>query len=574
VREPLRYLARLTRFAFAQNPLLYLAVALSLASVAVELLAMTSLLPLSSLAVGQALPADSLVVRALQAGGVSASFATLALVFVILFALRTITQLASQGVYFYFGRRILAQLASRAFGNIVKRAGLRQIEKNSIGYFISLAGDESFRASTLVISLIQLVGVGALATLYFVAIAIYSANAAVAVVAFLAVSGVSLIGSLRRSQRLGERQIEQSRSAGSLFLDALNGLRAVRAFSAEDYVAVRYRSEMFDYVRTLFRIDFVNLLSRSVPVLVLLVAFGAALGGGWLHGRSEFDVALVVTLLVLLLRFFPVVGQALNVLMRIVADSKAAKDVTTVIAGSPPSGADAKSQSLDAPVGLIVVRDLDFTHTGERPVLKGFNTRFERGRSYALVGPSGSGKSTLLDLLLGFYPPDSGEILIDGVPIGSIREASLRRRLLLLGQQPTIFNDTVLNNLCFGTAAPMGRVETASRLALLQPVIEELPRGYDTVLSYQGSNLSGGQRQRIGLARALLREPDVLLLDESTSALDRATRDEVVTNILREYRNRIVVFATHDESVASRVDVVVEIGAAGSLRPQIATAER
>ena len=562
VKSGIRYVLRVVAFAFARNPALYFAIFLSFFSVAIELAAVNALLPLSSLATGQtSVMENSGFARALKWIGIDPSFGAVAAIFLCLLMLRVISQAISQGMTQLYGRRILAQLASEAFSVIIKYRPIKDIEANSIGYFINLAGDESFRASTIVTSLIQLSGVAILVLLYFSAIVVFSHSVALAVAAFLCVSAVTLVEAFRKSNRLGIVQTEQSRSAGSIFLDSLNGLRSVRAFLAEGYVTRTYRDRMFAYVRTLFEVDLVSVLSRNIPALLLLVAslVGMAI---WKPGNSiDIDVALVVTVALLLLRLFPVVGQAVSILMRVVTDVKAARDVTQIL-NSPDSHILARSShsSTLSRITVILAENLSYSHLPDQPVLQHFNMKLEAGKSYAVKGPSGSGKSTLFDLILGFYKPDGGNIYLNGLPIDQISQESLRGHVLLLGQQPTVFNDNVRNNLLFGASVPEERIQAAVRLACLDDVISNLPLGIDTMLSYQGSNLSGGQRQRLGLARALLREADVLLLDESTSALDTETRDIVIENVLHAYRDRIVVFATHDEYVLSRVDVVIEIG--------------
>jgi ABC-type bacteriocin/lantibiotic exporter with double-glycine peptidase domain len=562
MKRAVLYVLRLLGYAFRVNPTLYAALAVSLLSVAVELAAVSSLIPLSTLALGQKLAADSVFVTLPAGVGLPPSFQTYVFLFVTFFVIRLLMQLASQGMAAYFGRKLLAQLASRAFENIVAGLSLREIEKNSIGYFISLAGDESFRASTIVISITQLFATSALALLYFAAIAFYSIDVALGVALFLLLSGTILLGALRRSQFLGERQIEQSRAAGSLFLDALNGLRVVRSFSAESYVTTSYADGMFAYVKTLFRIDFINLVSKLAPALLLLVGllvlvilFPPSTEGG-------IAPAVLVTVLVLLLRFFPVTGQALSIFMRVIADTKAARDVLAIAQAPETSGPPLAERAVaeqPGKIGVIEFRGLGFSHNADKPVLAGFSAVLRRGESYALIGPSGSGKSTLFDLLLGFYDLAEGQILIDGVPIKGLGAAELRRRILLVSQQTVIFNDSVDSNVRFGWPATREVIEHACRLARVDDVIRGLPRGYDTILSYQGMNLSGGQRQRIGVARALLRQPEVLLLDEVTAGLDHQVRDELVSNVLAEYKSKIVVFATHDRELASMVDHVISI---------------
>jgi len=552
------YLKTLLGFAFRENPLLYLCIAVSLLSVGVEIAAMAGLLPLISIAAGQPAPADSLVVRAALRVGIEPSARALLLIFIGLFSLRVLTQFAGQGLTFWISKRLLAQLGTRAFATLVRHVPMRQVEQASIGSYITLVGDESFRASTIISYLNQLLSLGLLASLYFVAVWHYSPRVGMAVFAFLCAGSFLLLGSFRISNRLGVRQVEQSNAAGSLFLDALNGLRSVRAFSAESYVADAYRKQMWQYVRTLAKVDLVSMLTRVGPALLLLAAVGVA--AAWPSGVTLApELPFALTIVIFLMRFFPVIGQLLQVGLRIAADAKAGRDVIHMV------DLERKQRSADAsrvelgPIEHIEFRELAFDHREDRPLLRGLSFRLERGKSYALVGVSGSGKSTLLDLLLGFYPVENAGLLVNGVPIGSLADEQLRKRVLLVSQSTSIFNDTVANNISFGLRATPEEIRRACLTACADSFVAELPQGYDTLLAYQGGNLSGGQRQRLGIARAVLRRPEVLLLDECTSALDAHTRDELVEKLLAEFKQGIVVFVTHDAHIRSRVDQVLDM---------------
>jgi ABC-type multidrug transport system fused ATPase/permease subunit len=560
--KQLQYLRTLLGFAFSENPLLYVSVVVSVLSVIFELAAMISLLPLASIAAGQAVPDGAFMVRAVDALGLKPDARTLVLVFVALFALRIVSQLAGQGLTLLISKRLLAQLATRAFSSLVCAVPLKQVEKGSIGSYITLVGDESFRASNLVVFLNQFVALALLALLYYGAVMAHAPLVALGVAVFLLISFVTMFESFRVSHRLGHRQVEQSQAASSLFIDALNGLRSVRAFSAEAYVSLSYRTQMLHYMRTLFSIDFISLLTRLVPALLLLG--GVALVAAWpaVSTSLRMDFASVVTIVIFLMRFFPVVGQTLGVALRVIADARAGRDVTHLITGyddapAPASGTAAPLEQIRA----VEVLGAGFSHDPDKRVLEAVSLQLSRGRSYALVGVSGSGKSTLLDLLMGFYPMDDGELLINGAPITHPYLAQLRSRILLVSQDTAIFNDTVSNNLCFGGDAPQDEIERACRVACIDEFIASLPQGYATPLSYRGSNLSGGQKQRIGIARAVLRRPDVLLLDESTSALDANTRERVVDNLLKEFGDRIVLFVTHDAFVMARVSQILDMAA-------------
>ncbi|THJ19895.1 MAG: ABC transporter ATP-binding protein [Nitrospira sp. CG24E] len=565
--DRLTYLRTLLSFAFRENPLLYVSIIVSVLSVFLELAAMTMLLPLSIIAAGQPLPNDMWVVRIINEANFEINGQSLFLVFLALFGLRIVTQFVGEALTLFLSKRMLSQLATRAFSSLVNWVPLKDVEKTSIGSFITLVGDESFRASNLVIFLSQFASLLLLSGLYFGAIWVYSPVVGIGLLAFMGASFLAMFESFRFSHRLGIRQVEQSQSAGSLFLDALNGLRSVRAFSAEGYVTESYRTQMSSYMRTLFSIDLISLLTRLGPALLLLGAVAAVTLWPAASTHLSMEFTFIVTVVILLMRFFPVVGQALSVALRVAADAKAGRDVTKLIQEYGEGAARVDAHQLGQ-IETIEACGLDFSHNKQRAVLKGFDIVLKRGSSYALKGLSGSGKSTFLDLLMRFYPVEQGRLLINGTPFESLSIGDLRRRVLLVSQETTIFNDTVANNVRFGSHANYAELERACRIACIHDSILGLPNGYEAMLSYRGTNLSGGQRQRIGIARALLRRPDVLLLDESTSALDVDTREQLVRYLREEFADRILLFVTHDAFVISRMDEVFDMAVINRSAPQ------
>lgn len=555
----LEYVVNLMRFAFRANPLLYLSMVVSMLSVAIELLAMSSLFPLFQLVSGSVPSTDGIIAQLISMMGVAVSAQALLWAFLALFAIRIITQLVGQSLSLYLGKRVMAQLCSGAFERIIHSSSIREINEKSIGFYISLAGDESFRASTLVISLTQFISTAALALLYFAAIAKYSLVVAGLILLFSLGSLIMLYRVTKLSHRLGGQQTEESRRAGTLFLDSLNNIKAVRSFSAENYVVKIHRAMMFSYTKTLFWIEELSLSTRLVPILLLLLLFGMWLAWS-AQALANVGLAFVVTMIVYLMRFFPTVGQGVALLMRIVSDAKSGKDVTAIL-GSPQIDQSGFAHLVDD-IHQIGLQEVGFSYAqgGKKKVLKGVSLKFEQGRSYALVGKSGVGKSTLIDLMLKFYLPTAGRICMNDEPISGVPDCEIRKKVILVSQEAAIFDDTVINNVRLGMDASIDEVHAACKGAEIHEVIEGMADGYDTRLQYQGKNLSGGQRQRIAIARALLRKPDVLIFDESTSALDKATQEQVVGNILREYAGKIVIFVTHDPHVMERVDEVIDLG--------------
>ena len=204
---------------------------------------------------------------------------------------------------------------------------------------------------------------------------------------------------------------------------------------------------------------------------------------------------------------------------------------------------------------------------GTAPILSDFSCTFEKGKSYAIAGPSGVGKSSLVDLMLKFFVPQDGTIRVNGRDIAQLSSESLRQRIVLCEQVVRIFHGSIAENVAYGKDLARTDIDRALAHVGLQEALAALPAGADTVLSFQGSNLSGGQRQRVGVARALVRSADVLVLDESTNALDYETRKKIMDTLLASYKDRILIFVTHDPYVVERVDHVIEMSPARIAAP-------
>jgi ABC-type bacteriocin/lantibiotic exporter with double-glycine peptidase domain len=551
----------LVGYCFARFPSLSAALFLSLLSTVAELAAIGSLFPLAELAAGRIIEADSQwgVIAGIVAG--PPSVAVFLALFATLLLIRLVTAFLSNLVVAYVSRQLIAHFSSTAFAQFMEQLSFEEIQRRSIGYFMNLAGDEANRASQVVASFLRFVPVAALALMYFAALMYKSLWLGLVVAGFLSIAGLSLIGAFRKTHRLSGRQQQESRALNSYFMDSMNSLRTVRAYTAEAFVAGRYRKMIYGYARTCFLVDALNLLSRFGPGVVVVLA-------GWLLVLSAGETSrliahfpFIMVTLVLLLRFFPVVGQAVDTFMRMVADLRVGQDLTSLlsnVAHYAESRVETDETQI-AQVSEIRFENVSFWYESGRAVLRDFSAIFEKGRSYVLVGASGVGKSTLVDLLVNFYRPSRGRILVNGLDAAHLSIQSLRQRILLVEQSPRILNDTVMSNVTLGRSFTEAEVRDACRGACIEDEIDRLPEGFATVLSYQGANLSGGQRQRLAIARALVRQPDVLLLDESTSALDETTRAAVIGNLLAWSRQRLLICITHDQGLARQFDVVLAL---------------
>lgn len=211
-------------------------------------------------------------------------------------------------------------------------------------------------------------------------------------------------------------------------------------------------------------------------------------------------------------------------------------------------------------VGNLSFRDIHFGYEKDEPVLRGFDLEVKAGEKIAIVGATGSGKTTVINLLTRFYEPDSGEILVDGVPICEIPKAYLRRHIGIVLQDTVLFCDTVEKNILYGNSEADGEdVKKAAAMAKADVFVERLPEGYKTELAEGGSNLSAGQRQLLAITRAIIADPKILILDEATSNVDTRTEMNIQTALIRLMKNRTSLIIAHRLSTIRDADKIVVI---------------
>ena len=207
----------------------------------------------------------------------------------------------------------------------------------------------------------------------------------------------------------------------------------------------------------------------------------------------------------------------------------------------------------------IEIKDLNFEYNADVPVLKNIAMTFEKGKFYGIVGPSGSGKSTLVDLLIGFYAPLQGSIIINGKSINDIDIQGWRKTVGVISQETFIFNGTVEENISFaldGRHKHAGRIKEAAKMADAHEFIESLPQGYQTLVGERGLKLSGGQRQRLAIARAVYRDPDILIFDEATSSLDAISERKIQKAIEALSHEKTVIAIAHRLSTIINADYI------------------
>ena len=363
---------------------------------------------------------------------------------------------------------------------------------------------------------------------------------------------------LRRVRVLFAEAVQVRGELTSQLVETLRGTKEVKTYVAEDFENRRFGDALARYFRSMLRAHRLSViasplsetLAAGVFVLLLLAGAWVALDGD--VTRPE----IVITYLAVALRLLPPVKYVAQ-FPSFAEQALAGAHRVFEILDRPPDDLDPPGTS-DFP-GLkdgIEFRDVWFAYRGDDWVLKGVDLTVMRGDVVAIVGHSGAGKSTLVDLLPRFIDPARGEVLLDGVPTTAYSRRSLRQALGVVSQETIIFNDSVIANIVYGEDFGREAVEAAARAANAHEFIVRLPRGYETRLGERGTMLSGGQRQRIAVARALLRDPPILILDEATSALDSTSERLVRDAVVRLMENRTVFVVAHRLSTVSQADLI------------------
>ena len=370
-------------------------------------------------------------------------------------------------------------------------------------------------------------------------------------------------GPLIRRLRRGDRQVlDIAGEVGSHIQETVSGIRMVKSASAEPRERRRFRKLTTDYFDTFLRT--VRLRALADPITEVFVALGTAILL-WYGARMVLVEGSLTG------------GEFVGFIFlstKLYAPVKYLSKLPTLIQPGLV-GAERTFEFLDAPVEIrdrggarpftgvregIRYRDVRMEYRTGDPVLRGVDFFVPAGTVVALVGSSGAGKTTIVDLLSRFYEPTAGAIEIDGTDIRDLRLGSLRGGLGVVSQDTVLFHDTVRANIAYGVEdAPTEQVEEAARAAHAHDFVMTLPDGYETVVGERGTTLSGGQRQRIAIARAVLRDPPVLVLDEATSALDTESERLVQEAVERLLAGRTVFVVAHRLSTVRRADRIVVI---------------
>jgi subfamily B ATP-binding cassette protein MsbA len=373
------------------------------------------------------------------------------------------------------------------------------------------------------------------------------------------------------SKKLKQRAVEGHESLGSILSiidETLGGMRVIKAFNAQEYVIDKFSQQNNRYARIITSITNKRSLASPISEFMGVAAVAGILfyGGSLvLNKQSDLSASEFITYIVLFSQVL-VPAKAISTAFSNIQRGLVSGDKILAIIDTQPQIRDLPSaKTLPGFSDAIVFNDVSFAY-GNEPVLEHINLTISKGKTIALVGPSGGGKSTLADLLPRFYDPTSGVITIDGVDIKTCTLHSLREQMGVVTQESILFNDTIFNNIAFNkTTATEAEVIAAAKIANAHDFIMQTPNGYQTTIGDRGGKLSGGQRQRISIARAILKNPPILIMDEATSALDTESEKLVQEALINLMRNRTSLVIAHRLSTIQHADEIIVLQK-GSIR--------
>jgi subfamily B ATP-binding cassette protein MsbA len=447
-------------------------------------------------------------------------------------------------------------MRSRLMGNYL-RSDISYFHRTELGRMINTLVTQVDHAGGTFFSMTEIVSSVGVTLAYLIAALLISPSLTGIAIGTMAVVTLIMQYFINKARAMGTQIVQAHSDMQADAVDTLSGVRVIKSFQLEDSRTHGFNQRIRDLGVLNYSVD----MNRAQAGIVQEVSLFAIIGGivyvavNWIG----LDLTVTVALLFVLYRMAPRINN-LNSIRQALAISFAAlhhvKEITDetgspqIISGSTP---------FQGIYHSIVLEKVTFSYNGGPDVLHDADFIIEKGKMTALVGTSGAGKSTLIDLVLRFHDPVKGGIVVDGTDLRDLDLADWRRSIGLVSQDVFLFNDTIAKNISFGVEEEdiaEEAVISASKQAYAHDFILKLPDGYDTIVGDRGLNLSGGQRQRVSLARAILKQPKLLILDEATSSLDSES-ESLIQDYIREIRGSLTILVVaHRMSTIQSADKI------------------
>jgi len=354
---------------------------------------------------------------------------------------------------------------------------------------------------------------------------------------------------------------QRSADIGSFLVETLQAVRLVVASNAQPREIERFREQNAAFIHALMSMQALAYLSGGLPGLIVSAGGGLVfVYGGVRVIHGSISVGTFVAFMAYQMRFMPPLQALMGIYANLATVRVSLRRVSEILEEPVEVVEPADAAPLPAVRGDIAFEDVRVSYGRGAPVLDHLSLSVRAGETVAIVGPSGSGKSTIADLLLRLIDPDVGAVRVDGRDVRTVPLADLRSRIALVEQEPCILHASLIENIRYARPeATDDEIAAAVGQAALAPFVESLPERLDTIVGERGMALSAGERQRIAIARALLRNPDVLVLDEPSAALDPESERKIAEGYASVMRGRTTIVITHRRDLAARADRVIDL---------------
>lgn len=492
--------------------------------------------------------------------GASSMLMLLGVFLILMTLLKTASYFASSAAIIPLRTGIVRDLRTKMYDKVVSLP-LGFFSKEKKGDIIArMTGDVVEVENSIVTSLDMLIKNPIFIIIYFATLIYVSWELTLFTICVMPLFGW-IMGAIGRKLKAKSLVVQQKFGETTAQMDeTIGGLRVVKAFVAEKKMSTRFKKCCNELRSAVMRVTMRQALAHPMSeflgtgIIVIVLWFGGTL---ILSENSPISAAAFIYYLTMLYSIINPLKELSKASYSIPRGLASMERVDAILKAENPITDGEKGLELSDVKEGIEYKNLTFSYDGERNVLKNINLKIEKGKTVALVGQSGSGKSTMVDLVPRYYDVQQGEITIDGVNVKDMKVKSLRALIGNVNQEAILFNDTFYNNITFGVEnATMEQVVEAAKIANAHDFIMASEKGYDTNVGDRGCRLSGGQRQRISIARAILKNPPILILDEATSALDTESERLVQEALERLMKTRTTIAIAHRLSTIKNADEI------------------
>ena len=480
---------------------------------------------------------------------------------VLLFVLRSVLGYAAAAWSMRLQLQVNQRFQRELFSHLL-RLPMADLSRQTAGRLMSRVLDDGTRFAAVFQQVFGRAAIEPVKAAVFLLLLAYFDVRLCALMLVIAVASLVVIRWMGLQLNLLSKQIQEKDADLYAYVEqTLFNVELVKSKAAEELSARQFDRRLDELITLSLRIQRVMLAVNPILQLLKYAALGSVLvGGGWMIGRSAMTVGTLTT-------FMGATYLLFNSLQSIAGtygnlrENLARLEVLYALRDRPAEPADPTTQAMPPPVlETIEFRNVSFGYRRSAPVLQNVSFEIRKGEIFAITGQSGSGKTTLIRLLVRLYDPDQGMILLNGRSHRDFDLRSLRKLVGIVFQENLIVNDTVGSNIAFGNPhLSANRIQRAARICGAEEFIHRLPRRYDTVVGESGRQLSGGQRQRLAIARAVVSDPAVLVLDEGTSFLEVEQEARVLQMLKTHRKDKITIFVSHRPTVMDVADRVMVI---------------